>query len=282
MGGTHPAGGGLHARPGRRSTGSSTSSTSTRSRRACGSPRRTAARSPSCRWARRRPASRSARRCPWARTRPCTSSTTRWHGSDALATSAGAGRGARPDRVRPGHPRLGVDRRADGRAAGDAGRAARRPAAVAAPARSRSTAPRSRSTGRPTTATTRSRRPCPRVVSVVEKINEPRYPSFKGIMAAKKKPVRDAEPGRRGHRRRARSGWRAAATEVVELRQAAAAAGGHGRHRRGRRRRQGGRVPRRPEVHLSRRAKGYGRSWLRSWSSSSTPAGRSRRSPSSC
>jgi len=31
--------------------------------------------------------------------------------------------------------------------------------------------------------------PLPAVVSVVEKINEPRYPSFKGIMAAKKKPV---------------------------------------------------------------------------------------------
>jgi electron transfer flavoprotein beta subunit len=30
----------------------------------------------------------------------------------------------------------------------------------------------------------------PAVLSVVEKINEPRYPSFKGIMAAKKKPVR--------------------------------------------------------------------------------------------
>jgi len=29
----------------------------------------------------------------------------------------------------------------------------------------------------------------PAVVSVVEKINEPRYPSFKGIMAAKKRPV---------------------------------------------------------------------------------------------
>lgn len=29
----------------------------------------------------------------------------------------------------------------------------------------------------------------PVVISVVEKINEPRYPSFKGIMAAKKKPV---------------------------------------------------------------------------------------------
>jgi electron transfer flavoprotein beta subunit len=32
--------------------------------------------------------------------------------------------------------------------------------------------------------------PLPAVISVVEKINEPRYPSFKGIMAAKKKPVR--------------------------------------------------------------------------------------------
>jgi electron transfer flavoprotein beta subunit len=31
--------------------------------------------------------------------------------------------------------------------------------------------------------------PLPVVVSVTEKINEPRYPSFKGIMAAKKKPV---------------------------------------------------------------------------------------------
>src|SRR6266536_2792908 len=29
----------------------------------------------------------------------------------------------------------------------------------------------------------------PAVISVVEKINEPRYPSFKGIMAAKRKPV---------------------------------------------------------------------------------------------
>jgi electron transfer flavoprotein beta subunit len=29
----------------------------------------------------------------------------------------------------------------------------------------------------------------PAVLSVIEKINEPRYPSFKGIMAAKKIPV---------------------------------------------------------------------------------------------
>ncbi len=31
--------------------------------------------------------------------------------------------------------------------------------------------------------------PLPAIVSVVEKINEPRYPSFKGIMAAKSKPL---------------------------------------------------------------------------------------------
>jgi electron transfer flavoprotein beta subunit len=29
----------------------------------------------------------------------------------------------------------------------------------------------------------------PALISVTEKINEPRYPNFKGIMAAKKKPV---------------------------------------------------------------------------------------------
>ena len=31
--------------------------------------------------------------------------------------------------------------------------------------------------------------PMPVIVSVIEKINEPRYPSFKGIMAAKKKTI---------------------------------------------------------------------------------------------
>src|SRR5579864_8035366 len=56
----------------------------------------------------------------------------------------------------------------------------------------------------------------PAVISVVEKINEPRYPSFKGIMAAKKKPVEtlslaDAgiDPGQ--------VGLGAAATEVVSF-----------------------------------------------------------------
>jgi electron transfer flavoprotein beta subunit len=56
----------------------------------------------------------------------------------------------------------------------------------------------------------------PAVVSVVEKINEPRYPSFKGIMAAKKKPVETLsvadiglEPGQ--------VGLASAATEVVSF-----------------------------------------------------------------
>jgi electron transfer flavoprotein beta subunit len=56
----------------------------------------------------------------------------------------------------------------------------------------------------------------PAVISVVEKINEPRYPSFKGIMAAKKKPVEtlslaDAgiDPGQ--------VGLAGAATEVISF-----------------------------------------------------------------
>ena len=56
----------------------------------------------------------------------------------------------------------------------------------------------------------------PAVVSVVEKINEPRYPSFKGIMAAKKKPVETLsladiglDPGQ--------VGLAGAATEVVSF-----------------------------------------------------------------
>ena len=84
----------------------------------------------------------------------------------------------------------------------------------------------------------------PAVVSVVEKINEPRYPSFKGIMAAKKKPVEtlsladagiDAGLGRPGRGR----------VRGRQLREGAAPAGRHDRHGRRRRRHQGGGLPRR-------------------------------------
>src|SRR5271169_5683320 len=55
----------------------------------------------------------------------------------------------------------------------------------------------------------------PAVVSVVEKINEPRYPTFKGIMAAKKKPVRTLSLADAGVDP-AMVGLGGAATEVVD------------------------------------------------------------------
>jgi electron transfer flavoprotein beta subunit len=58
----------------------------------------------------------------------------------------------------------------------------------------------------------------PAVVSVVEKINEPRYPSFKGIMAAKKKPVDTLSLADLGIDA-AQVGLTAAATEVVDFAQ---------------------------------------------------------------
>jgi electron transfer flavoprotein beta subunit len=56
----------------------------------------------------------------------------------------------------------------------------------------------------------------PAVISVVEKINEPRYPSFKGIMAAKKKPVEVLSVADAGIDP-AQVGPGAAATEVVSF-----------------------------------------------------------------
>ena len=56
----------------------------------------------------------------------------------------------------------------------------------------------------------------PAVVSVVEKINEPRYPSFKGIMAAKKKPVETLSLADLGLDAGA-AGLAASATEVVSF-----------------------------------------------------------------
>jgi electron transfer flavoprotein beta subunit len=58
----------------------------------------------------------------------------------------------------------------------------------------------------------------PAVVSVVEKINEPRYPSFKGIMAAKKKPVEVLSVAEAGIDP-AEVGLGAATTEVVSFAQ---------------------------------------------------------------
>jgi electron transfer flavoprotein beta subunit len=59
----------------------------------------------------------------------------------------------------------------------------------------------------------------PAVVSVVEKINEPRYPSFKGIMAAKKKPFETLGIADAGIEA-ARVGLANAATEVLDFAEA--------------------------------------------------------------
>ena len=58
----------------------------------------------------------------------------------------------------------------------------------------------------------------PAVVSVIEKINEPRYPSFKGIMAAKKKPVQTMSLADAGIDP-ALVGLAGSATEVVDFAQ---------------------------------------------------------------
>ena len=92
------------------------------------------------------------------------------------------------------------------------------------------------------------------MVSVVEKINEPRYPSFKGIMAAKKKPVETLGLADLGIDA-GEAGLAASATEVVSFAKRPPRRPAH-RDRRGRRRRQGRRVPRGPQVHLIRRLRG--------------------------
>jgi electron transfer flavoprotein beta subunit len=56
----------------------------------------------------------------------------------------------------------------------------------------------------------------PAVIGVVEKINEPRYPSFKGIMAAKKKPVTTMSLAEAGIDA-GQVGLAGAATEVVDF-----------------------------------------------------------------
>ena len=76
----------------------------------------------------------------------------------------------------------------------------------------------------------------PAVVSVVEKINEPRYPSFKGIMAAKKKPVETLALADLGVDA-GEVGLAGAWTQGRVVRGRSAAAGRHGRQGRGRRRR---------------------------------------------
>ena len=123
--------------------------------------------------------------------------------------------------------------------------------------------------------------PLPAVVSVNEKINEPRFPSFKGIMAAKKKEVTTltlAEIGVEADE----VGVANAGSKVTASTPKPAEDRGREGHRRGRRRHEDRRVPgcsknylgrsfrflfRRPQRHR----KTYEDTWLKYLCSSSTP-----------
>ena len=131
-------------------------------------------------------------------------------GSDALTTAkvlAEAHRARR--RRRPGARRHRVDRRLHRHRARADRRAARPARRSRSPSTSRSPAARSRSQRQTEAGYDEVECPLPAVVSVTAGVVEPRYPSFKGIMAAKTKPVdrspsptsASTPPGRLGRRR---------------------------------------------------------------------------------
>jgi electron transfer flavoprotein beta subunit len=61
--------------------------------------------------------------------------------------------------------------------------------------------------------------PLPAVVSVTAGVVEPRYPSFKGIMAAKNKPVEEVKAADLGLDS-SQVGWEGARQEITDVRQA--------------------------------------------------------------
>jgi electron transfer flavoprotein beta subunit len=76
-------------------------------------------------------------------------------------------------------------------------------------------------TARPRPATTSVECPLPALVSVTAGVVEPRYPSFKGIMAAKSKPVDHLTVADLGLDA-ANVGWAGAGQEIIEVAQAPA------------------------------------------------------------
>ena len=89
--------------------------------------------------------------------------------------------------------------------------------------------------------------PLPAIVSTWDTINEPRYPSFKGIMAAKKKPVETKSLADLGLDASA-VGLANATSQVARLRRPPAQGRGREGRRRGRRRPEARRLPRRQKI----------------------------------
>jgi electron transfer flavoprotein beta subunit len=103
---------------------------------------------------------------------------------DALAGSDGPRAGPPPDRFRPGDLRFGIDRCQDGRDGRDAGRTPGRVPQVSLASKVDIDGTVIRIRRVSDDGYYEVEASLPAVISVVEKINEPRYPSFKGIMAA--------------------------------------------------------------------------------------------------
>ncbi len=91
----------------------------------------------------------------------------------------------------------------------------------------------------------------PAVVSVTAGVVEPRYPSFKGIMAAKNKPVDNVTPADLGLDA-SQVGWAGTRQEITNVAQAPGASGGREVRRRRHRRREGRVLPRATQGHLVR------------------------------
>ena len=127
------------------------------------------------------------RRCRWARTPGPRRSTTR-STAPTRSPPRWCWRRRWQARGRPGRVRDGVHRRHDGRRPGDGVGAARRAAVtLGSEVTVDGQTVRIRRDGDAASETIEGTLPL--VLSVTDQANEPRYPSFKGIMAAKKKPV---------------------------------------------------------------------------------------------
>ena len=87
------------------------------------------------------------------------------------------------------------------------------------------------------------------MVSVTAGVVEPRYPSFKGIMAAKSKPVDEVTVADLGLDA-GQVGWAGAGQEITSIAAAEARQAGEIIEDDGDRRREDRRLPRRPQGHL--------------------------------
>ena len=138
-------------------------------------------------------------------------------GSDVAATGYALAQGARARGARPRPARPAVRRR---RVLHDRRRRGRPPADAVADAGHQDGRRRGQAraaSARPSTATTPSRSSCPAVISVGDAINEPRYPSLKAIMGAKKKPLDTLGVGDVGIDAGARRRGRARASQCGEF-----------------------------------------------------------------